>query len=77
MNVRNGKTLNYVGTTRFGIGGVSGHWSARDILAHIMALSEEQLNEHNLAERLAKATYKHYQQHAADIRTRFKTPLKH
>ncbi len=43
---------------------------------NIMALSEEQLNEHNLAERLAQATYKHYRQHSADIRKRFKTPLK-
>ncbi len=150
--------LNHVGTIRFGIGGVSGHWSVRDILAHItareqymadrlyevqqgtslpacqtqdeldtfleefgypdfespilpeqqanewavikyrdlafkdlvdleihafevlheniMALSEEQLNENNLAERLARATYKHYQQHTADILKRFKTPLK-
>jgi len=149
--------LNHVGTVRFGIGGVSGHWSTRDIVAHIMAreqylanrlkeihqgqslpacktqdeldtfleefgypdfespllpeeqgnewvvvkyrdipfkdlimleshafealhenimaLSEEQLNEHNLAERVVRDTYKHYRQHAADIRKRFKTPL--
>ncbi|RJP54382.1 MAG: hypothetical protein C4583_02810 [Anaerolineaceae bacterium] len=32
--------LNYVGSIRLGIGGVSGHWSARDVLAHI--LSREQ-----------------------------------
>jgi hypothetical protein len=151
------RVLNYVGMIRFGIGGVSGHWSVRDILAHvlvheqylvdrlheiqqgtflpacqtqdeldtfldefgypdfespilpeqqanewavikyrdiplkdlvdleihayealhknIMALNEEQLNEHNLAERLARATYKHYRQHAADIHKRFKTAL--
>jgi hypothetical protein len=150
--------LNYAGTIRFGIGGVSGHWSVRDIVAHILArerylsdrlieiqqdrslppcqtqdeldtfleefgypdfespllpqeqanewavlkyrdipfndlvlleigafkalyestgaLSEEQLNEHNLAERVARATCKHYRLHAADIRKRFKTPLK-
>mgnify|MGYP003557113760 CR=1 FL=1 len=150
--------LNHVGSIRLGIGGVSGHWSARDILAHIlvreqyladrlhelqqgktmppcqsqeeletfleefgypdfessllpenqanewavvkyrnvpfkelvvleihafdslyeslMALSEEQLNENGLAERVARATYKHYRHHAADIRNRFQTPLK-
>lgn len=38
--------LNYVGSVRLGIGGVSGHWSARDILAHIMA------REQHLADRL-------------------------
>jgi hypothetical protein len=152
------QVLNHVGTIRFGIGGVSGHWSARDIIAHIMAreqfladrlheiqqgqslpacqtqdeldtfleefgypdfespllpedqanewvvlkyrnipfkdlvvleiqafdalyenlmaLSEEQINENNLAERVARSTYKHYRHHAADIRKRFKTPLK-
>ena len=32
--------LNFVGSIRLGIGGVSGHWSTRDILAHI--LSREQ-----------------------------------
>ena len=32
--------LNFVGSIRLGISGVSGHWSARDILAHI--LSREQ-----------------------------------
>lgn len=38
--------LNFVGTIRLGIPGVSGHWSARDVLAHI--LSREQY----LADRL-------------------------
>jgi hypothetical protein len=43
---------------------------------NILSLSEEQLNETNLAERLAQFTYKHYRQHAADIHRRFKAPLK-
>lgn len=150
--------LNFAGTSRYGIGGVSGHWSVRDILAHILArehymldrlreiqqgsslppcqtqdeldtfleefdypdfespilqvekanewvvlkyrempfqdlieaeirvfedlhetittFSEEKLNDHHLAERLAQFTYKHYRQHAADIYRRFKAPLK-
>jgi hypothetical protein len=38
--------LNYVGSVRLGIGGVSGHWSARDVVAHIMA------REQYLADRL-------------------------
>lgn len=51
--------------------------SAYDVLhENIMALSEEQLNAHNLAESLVLATHKHYRQHAANIRIRFKTPLK-
>ena len=40
------RILNYVGAARLGIGGVSGHWSVRDIVAHIMA------REQHLADRL-------------------------
>ncbi|MEW6240098.1 MAG: hypothetical protein AB1564_04755 [Chloroflexota bacterium] len=150
--------LNYVGAHRLGIGGVSGHWSARDILAHIMVrehyladrlreiqrgevlppcktqdeldtfleefgypdfespllseyeanewairkyrgtpfkelvaleihafdavydavreLSEEQLNENKLFARVARYTIEHYRHHAANIRRRFKSPVK-
>lgn len=38
--------LNYVGSIRLGIGGVSGHWSARDVLAHIFS------HEQYIADRL-------------------------
>lgn len=38
--------FNYVGSIRLGIGGVSGHWSARDILAHIFS------HEQYIADRL-------------------------
>ncbi len=150
--------MNYVGASRVGIGGVSGAWSTRDVLAHVMAheqyladrlqqiqqgealppcqsyeeletffddfgypdfessllteqsanawviekykntpfkdlivlelhaydsiyesvmtLSEQQLEAHNLFPVIADYTYKHYQQHAADIRKRFKNPVK-
>ena len=30
-------TMNFVGTTRVGIGGVSGAWAARDVLAHLVS----------------------------------------
>ena len=152
------RALNYVGAARLGIGGVSGHWSARDIVAHIMTreqhladrlheiqngealspchnqdeldtffeefgypdfespaletaiandwavqkyhnlpfkdlvtielhmyeaileslkqLSEEQLESHNLYERITHITISHYRRHAADMRKRFKAPLK-
>lgn len=40
------RILNYVGAARLGIGGVSGHWSVRDIVAHIM------VREQHLADRL-------------------------
>jgi hypothetical protein len=149
--------LNFVGSIRLGIGGVSGHWSARDVLAHILsreqyivdrlheiaqggslppcqtqeeletyyadfgypdyesfllteadanewavrklkftpftelvelelrvydsiyesvkALSEEQLNENKLMQRIARYTIEQYRHHASDIRKRFKTPV--
>lgn len=152
-------TLNFVGSIRLGIGGVSGHWSARDVLAHILSreqyiadrlheiqqgetlppcktleeletfqddfgypdyespllteavanetavlklkfmpfaelvelelrvydsvyeivktLSEEQLNENKLMQRIARYTIEQYRHHAADIRKRFKTPVIH
>ena len=38
--------INYVGSARLGIGGVTGHWSARDIVAHVM------VREQYLADRL-------------------------
>lgn len=38
--------LNFVGSIRLGIGGVSGHWSARDVLAHIFS------HEQYIADRL-------------------------
>lgn len=38
--------INYVGAARLGIGGVTGHWSARDIVAHVM------VREQYLADRL-------------------------
>lgn len=150
--------INHVGAARLGIGGVSGHWSVRDIVAHIMMreqhladrmheiqqgeslppcrsqdeldtffhefgypdfespalddqtanewavqkfrntpfkdlvtielhvyeailesvkqLSEGQLAAHKLYDRVAHATIAHYRQHAADIRKRFKAPIK-
>jgi hypothetical protein len=40
------RALNYVGANRLGIGGVTGPWSARDIVAHIMT------REQHLADRL-------------------------
>ena len=40
------QVLNYVGASRLGIGGVSGHWSVRDIVAHVMT------QEQYLADRL-------------------------
>ena len=150
--------LNHVGAARLGIGGVSGRWSARDIVAHIMVreqhladrlheilqgealpacqsqdeldtfleefdypdfessllkdetvnewavqkyhnmpfkdlvtlelhvyaaifesvklLNEQQLTEHNLFDRIRHVTIEHYRHHAADIRKRFKAPIK-
>lgn len=152
------RALNYVGAARLGIGGVTGHWSVRDIVAHIMVreqhiadrlheiqqgealppcktqdeldtffeefgypdfespilesltadewaiqkyrntpfkdlvtielhvfeailesmkqLSEQELEAHSLYERVARATMAHYRQHTADIRKRFKAPIK-
>jgi len=42
----------------------------------LQVLTEYQLSEHNLYERIAHYTYKHYNEHAADIRKRFKSPVK-
>jgi hypothetical protein len=40
--------VNHVGSIRVGIGGVSGHWSVKNIVAHIMT------REQHLADRLAE-----------------------
>ncbi len=42
----------------------------------VKELSEEQLNENKLFARVARYTYEHYRHHAADIRKRFKFPVK-
>jgi hypothetical protein len=46
------------------------------ILSGIKALSEQQLNQQDLFQKIKKYTYEHYREHAVDIRQRFKTPLK-
>jgi len=150
--------VNHVGMTRVGIRGVSGHWSVKNIVAHVMtreqhladrlieiahgeqyrpcetydaleafleeygfpdfesrligaeaanewvyekyknaamnelvadelhafstlvtgvrSLSEEQLNSLNLFQKIKHVTVDHYRHHAADIRKRFKRPLR-
>lgn len=40
--------VNYVGAARIGIGGISGHWSVKSIVAHVM------VREQYLADRLAE-----------------------
>lgn len=40
--------VNHVGSIRVGIGGVSGHWSVKNIVAHVMT------REQHLADRLAE-----------------------
>jgi hypothetical protein len=45
------------------------------IIESLRALSEEQLNEHDLFKRIAHYTYEHYNEHAADIRKRFRSPV--
>jgi len=137
--------INYVASSRMGIGCVAGTWAVRDILAHIVAqeqymadrlaeitrgedflpcqtqdeldtfleeygypdfespllqqdiapdlvaqelhafdaiwehiqgLTDKQLRDHGLYERVAQYTYEHYNEHAADIRRRFSSPVK-
>jgi len=46
------------------------------VLAAIKALSEDQLNQNDLIQKIRKYTYEHYREHAVEIRQRFKTPLK-
>ena len=46
------------------------------ILAGIKSLSEEQFLQSDLIGLIRKYTYEHYREHAAEIRRRFKTPLK-
>ena len=46
------------------------------IIESLSALSEYQLTEHNLYKLIAHYTYEHYNEHAADIRKRFKSPVK-
>jgi hypothetical protein len=42
----------------------------------VQALTGKQLSENNLYERIAHYTYEHYNEHAVDIRSRFKSPVK-
>jgi hypothetical protein len=42
----------------------------------IQGLTGTQLEEYNLYERIAHYTYEHYNEHAADIRKRFSSPVK-
>jgi hypothetical protein len=42
----------------------------------LQVLTGTQLSENNLYERIAHYTYTHYNEHAADIRKRFRSPVK-
>ncbi len=46
------------------------------LLAAVRQLSEERLNEGGLARRVKGATLEHYREHGAEIRKRFKRPLR-
>lgn len=46
------------------------------IWENLQVLTGRQLRENNLYERTAHYTYAHYDEHAADIRKRFRTPVK-
>jgi len=46
------------------------------IWEHIKGLTGKQLIENDLYERIAHYTYAHYNEHAADIRKRFRSPVK-
>ena len=46
------------------------------IWEHLQALTGKQLRDYNLYERIAHYTYEHYNEHAYDIRKRFRTPVK-
>lgn len=43
---------------------------------HTKSLTDKQLSENNLYERIAHYTYEHYNEHATDIRKRFRSPVK-
>jgi hypothetical protein len=45
------------------------------IIEALRTLTDQQLNEHDLYKLVAHYTYEHYNEHAADIRKRFSTPL--
>jgi hypothetical protein len=45
------------------------------IIESLSALSEYQLSEHDLFKLVAHYTYEHYNEHAADIRKRFRSPV--
>jgi hypothetical protein len=45
------------------------------IIESLSAISEIQLNDHNLFKLVAHYTYEHYNEHAADIRKRFSSPV--
>jgi len=46
------------------------------IWERIQNMTGQQLRENNLYERIARYTYAHYNEHAADIRKRFQSPVK-
>ena len=46
------------------------------IWEHIQSLTDKELRENDLYERIAHYTYKHYNEHAVDIRKRFSSPVK-
>ena len=46
------------------------------IWEHVQGLTGKQLRENNLYDRIAHYTYAHYNEHAADIRKRFRSPVK-
>jgi hypothetical protein len=45
------------------------------IIESLHAITEEQLNEGDLFKLIAHYTYEHYNEHAADIRKRFRSPV--
>jgi hypothetical protein len=46
------------------------------LLAGVKSLTEEQLNDMNLITRIKRVTVDHYRHHGADMRKRFKRPLR-
>ena len=46
------------------------------IIEALSTLTEYQLEEHNMFKLIAHYTYEHYNEHAADIRKRFTSPVK-
>ena len=47
-----------------------------EVLGAVRGLSEETLNERGLVKRVRQATLEHYREHGAEIRKRFKRPLR-